>query len=298
MPIVSVGVPVYNGEPFLDETLRSLLDQDLVDIEVVVSDNGSTDRTQEICRRLAAGDPRLRYSRSEVNRGAAWNYNHVLDLAVSPLFKWAAADDICTPSFLSQCVGALKEGGDGTVIAFPQTTLIDESGREIGPLDDEDLVLTSGSAVERLDVLLRHRIEWHPVFGVMRTAVLRETRAIGSFPLADVALLAEMALRGRFRQVPGRLFLRRYHEGRSIAAGPSFLQQVAWYDPRRRSRFAMPQTRLTYELLGAVARAPLSPGDRLRGAAAVLRRWTLPHWRHIGGEAKLVLRNAGGGLGR
>jgi glycosyltransferase involved in cell wall biosynthesis len=298
VPIVSVGVPVYNGEPFLEDSLLSLLDQDLTDIEVVVSDNGSTDRTESMCRDLASRDERLRYVRSEVNRGAAWNYNRVLELARSPLFKWAAADDICAPSFLNRCVRQLDEGGDAVVIAFPQTTLIDERGRQIGPLDDEDLMLTSGDAIERLDVLLRHRVEWHPVFGVMRTAVLRETRAIGSFPLADVALLAEMALRGRFHQVPARLFLRRYHEGRSIAAGPSFLQQVAWYDPRRRSRFAMPQTRLTYELLGAVARAPLSPADRLRGAAAVLRRWTLPHWRHIGGEAKLVLRNAGGGRGR
>ena len=290
LPRVSIGVPVFNGEPYLEETLCSLLAQDLTDIEVVVSDNGSTDATEHICRSLAATDPRIRYVRSDSNHGAAWNYNHVLELARAPYFKWAAADDICRPEFLSRCVAMLDAGGPSVVIAYPQTTLVDASGAEMGPLDDDDLVLDSHKPPVRLDQLLRHRIEWHPVFGVMRTDVLRTTRAIGAFPLADVALLAEMALRGRFQQVPERLFIRRYHDERSIAAGPSFLEQVAWYDPSRRSRFAMPQTRLTYELLAAVARAPLTIRDRLRSVLGVLRRWTAPHWRHIGGEAKLVVR--------
>jgi hypothetical protein len=191
---------------------------------------------------------------------------------------------------VSRCVDLLEAGGPSLVIAYPRTTLIDESGAEIGPLDDEDLALDDGSPSRRLDQLLRHRLEWHPVFGVMRTDALRSTRAIGTFPLADVALLAEMAMRGRFQQVPDRLFLRRYHEERSIAAGPSFVQQVAWYNPGRKARFAMPQARLSFELLAAVRRAPLSTGDKARAAWAVLRRWTYPHLRHIGGEAKIAVR--------
>ena len=289
-PTVCLGVPVYNGEPYLADTLTSLLAQDFENLEVVVSDNASIDGTQDICREFSRADRRLRYTRSDVNRGAAWNYNRVLDLSNSTYFKWAAADDLCAPDLVRRCVDLLESGGPSVVIAYPRTTLIDAAGMEMGPLDDDDLVLDDPDPVVRLDQLLRHRVEWHPVFGVMRSDVLRATRAIGAFPLADVALLAEMALRGGFHQVPDRLFLRRYHDQRSIAAGPSFLEQVAWYNPRRTVRFAMPQTRLTYELLAAAARAPLTNRDRSRSMAAVVRRWTLPHWRHIGGEAKLVLR--------
>lgn len=284
-------MPVYNGEPFVAESLRSILDQDLRDIEVVVSDNASTDATEEICRSVAAEDDRVRYLRSPMNRGAAWNYNQVLAMASAPLFKWAAADDLCAPGFFSRCIELLDQGGPAVVIAYPRTMLIDAAGAHIGPLDDDDLAVSAPHAVMRLDTLLRHRVEWHPVFGVMRTDVLRSTRGVGAFPSADIALLAEMALRGGFHQVPDRLFLRRYHETRSIAAGPSFLEQIAWYDPVRRARFAMPQTRLTRELLTGVAQAPLAPVDKVRAARAVLLRWTLPHWRHIGGEAKLAVRS-------
>jgi len=166
----------------------------------------------------------------------------------------------------------------------------------VGPLDDEDLALVDDDPVRRLDQLLRHRVEWHPVFGVMRTDVLRSTRAIGAFPLADVALLAEMAMRGKIVQVPERLFLRRYHQERSSVPGPSFVEQVAWYDPGRRVTFAMPQTRLTRELIAAVLRAPLPARERGRANRVVIRRWAVPHWRHIGGEVKLALRQVTPGV--
>lgn len=289
-PLVSIGVPVFNGEPYVEHTLRTLLNQSEPRIEVVVSDNGSTDDTEQICRDAAAADPRLKYYRSDTNRGAAWNYNRVLELARAPWFKWAAADDPCEPSFVRLCLDALDEAGPGTVLAFPQTVLIDDRDVVIGPLDDSNLDLCDETPVARLDRLLRNRVEWHPVFGVVRTSVLRDTIGIGVFPLADAVVLAELCLRGRFVQVPEPLFLRRYHDERSIVAGPSFVEQVSWYDPERRARAAFPQARVSKELLLAVHRAPLTTPERAACAATVLRRWTLPHWRHIGGEAKIAAR--------
>lgn len=289
---VTIGVPVYNGERYLDRTLASLTGQDSdgVDLEIVVSDNGSTDATADICRTWAAKDERVRVVRAEQNRGAAWNYNRVLALAETPLFKWAAADDVCEPSFVRRCVDELRAGGPDAVLAYPQTILIDSADAPIGPLDDADLDLRDPSPVRRLDTLLQHRVEWHPVFGVIRTDVLRRTRGIGRYPSADVVLLAELALRGRFLQVREPLFLRRYHDERSIVAGPSFHEQVTWYDPGLRPRFVLPQARLVRELLTAVRTAPLMPRDRAAAVGAVLRRWALPHWRHIGGEVKLAGR--------
>jgi glycosyltransferase involved in cell wall biosynthesis len=264
-PRVTVGIPVYQGEAYLDETLRSLRQQDFEDFEIVISDNASTDATESICRDVAATDARVRYFRSPVNRGAAWNYNRVLELARAELFKWAAADDVCEPSFLRQCVSELDAGGPDVVLAWPLTRLIDDNGCDLGSLDDADLELLQDSAAARLGQLLHHRVEWHPVFGVIRTVPLRQTPGIGAFPCADIALLAELSLHGRFRQVPEPLFLRRYHEQRSIVAGPSFAEQVAWYDPKRKVRHVLPMAR-------AARGGAAGPRARWRGRARTVGR--------------------------
>jgi len=287
-PALSIGLPTYNGSRYLRQTLASLAAQDFDDLELIISDNGSTDDTEAICREHAQDDHRVRYERVTANRGAAWNYNKVLELARGRYFKWAADDDICEPSFLTSCVAEL-ERSPHAVLAYPQTLLIDADGETIGPLDDSDLDLRHEDAVARLSQLLRHRVEWHPIFGVIRTDALRSTRGIGPFILADAALLAELALRGRFHQVPERSFLRRYHGQRSIAANPSFEAHAAWYQPDRPDRSVWPQTRLVRELVARAMEAPLPLGGRGRAAAAVLRWWAAPNWRLIGGEAKLAV---------
>jgi glycosyltransferase involved in cell wall biosynthesis len=266
------------------------------DFELLISDNGSTDGTAEICRR-AERDRRVRVSRVATNRGAAWNYNHVLATATGAHFKWAADDDLCQPSFLSRCLEELEAHSEA-VLAWPQTTIIDGDGATIGQMDDGNLDLRGRDAADRVGALLRNRVEWHPVFGVIRIGALRQTRGIGTFVSADIAVLAELALRGQFHQVPERLFLRRYHERRSIAANPSFREHAAWYQPDRRDRPVFPEARLVRELLVRVAEAPLPVNDRAQAAVEVLRRRALPHWRHIGGEVKLAMREAVGGLRR
>jgi glycosyltransferase involved in cell wall biosynthesis len=94
-PRVSVGVPVYNGERYLQAALESLRAQDFADFEVIVSDNASQDGTRAICERFVALDPRFRYVRSESNLGAARNYNRLVDLARGELFRWNPHDDLC-----------------------------------------------------------------------------------------------------------------------------------------------------------------------------------------------------------
>lgn len=290
-PLVSVGLPTYNGARFLPEAIESLLAQELADLELVISDNGSTDRTEEIGRAAAARDRRVRYERVAENRGAAWNYNRVLALARGRYFKWAADDDVCAPQFLRACVDEL-ERSPAAVVAFPQTTIIDEAGRATGHLDDADLDLREADPVDRLVRLLRHRVEWHPVFGVIRTESLRRTRGISRLSISDAALLAELAILGEFHQVAGRMFLRRYHDARSIVANPTFEEYASWYDPNRRRRAVMPNAELVIGLLQRVAEAPLPARDKLRGSGAVLRLWAVPHWRHIGGEAKMAVRGS------
>ncbi len=94
---VSVGMPVFNGERYLEGALESLLGQTYENFELVISDNGSTDRTAAICKSYAARDERVRYLRQEKNRGASWNFNKVYLEANAPFFRWASYDDLCEP---------------------------------------------------------------------------------------------------------------------------------------------------------------------------------------------------------
>src|SRR3954453_17164832 len=101
-PYVSIGMPVYNGERFLERAIRTTLDQDFGDLELVLSNKASTDATEEICRTYAAADRRVRYHRLPQNRGAAWNFGNVL-LVANPgarYFKWSAADDEHAETYL------------------------------------------------------------------------------------------------------------------------------------------------------------------------------------------------------
>ncbi len=122
---VSLGVPVYEAERFLEETMDSLLAQTLADFEIVISDNASTDPTEEICRPYADADPRVRYVRHEDNRGASWNHTFLALEARAPYFKWAAADDVCEPTYLERCVEVL-ENDASAVLCQPKTIEIDE----------------------------------------------------------------------------------------------------------------------------------------------------------------------------
>lgn len=100
LPKVSIGMPVYNGEKFIRKTLDSLLAQTFTDFELIISDNASTDSTQEICKEYAIKDSRIRYIRQSENKGGLFNFNFVLHQACGKYFMWAAHDDFWD----SECV--------------------------------------------------------------------------------------------------------------------------------------------------------------------------------------------------
>ena len=111
-PRVSVGVPVYNAEKYLRQSLESLLAQTFEDVEIIISDNCSADATEAICREFAQRDSRIRYLRQPENLGAIANFNHVFAEARGEYFKWAAYDDLCEPTFLQRCVDVLDKNPD------------------------------------------------------------------------------------------------------------------------------------------------------------------------------------------
>lgn len=108
MPLVTIGLPVYNGMPTIGKALETLLLQDYPNLQIIISDNASTDATLAICEEFARGDSRIRIIRKQVNEGAVANFRTVLDAAEGEFFMWAAADDYWYPQFVSRLLPALR----------------------------------------------------------------------------------------------------------------------------------------------------------------------------------------------
>ena len=106
-PLVSIGLPVWNGEKYLACAITSILEQSFEDFELLIADNASTDRTAEIAREFCAKDPRVRYVRHASNIGAAGNFNYVFHETTGRYFKWAAYDDMLAPDFQNLAVAEI-----------------------------------------------------------------------------------------------------------------------------------------------------------------------------------------------
>jgi glycosyltransferase involved in cell wall biosynthesis len=206
---VTIGMPVFNGERHLRQALESILDQTYQDFELIISDNASTDRTQQICFEYEKKDDRITYHRIERNLGAAWNFNHVFKLSSSPYFKWAAHDDVVAPEFLSKCVNLLEQD-ETVVLCHSKTGRINDFGKVEGEYDCGK-VTNSPKPQKRLsDVLIRKGFPWS-IFGVFRSDALRRTHLIENYIGADWNFLAEINLVGKTAEIPEYLFFRRQH---------------------------------------------------------------------------------------
>lgn len=263
-PPLTIGMPVHNGADLMGAALDSLLAQDYVDFELIISDNGSTDATREIAEDYARRDPRVTYDRLPENRGAAVNYSRLVDLARGRWFKWASHDDLHAREYVGRCVEVL-ESDPRVVLAYCRTMLIDANGTPVRAHEDR-LHLDMEAPWRRVAALARRWGLCNPVFGVIDRARLRRTGLIRPSISSDVVLLAELAMLGRFHEVPDRAFLRRIH-ARSSRQGDLSMEEVAeWFDPQASGRVSSSPTRLVPQ----VARAAFDLAGPYQGAACSL----------------------------
>jgi len=278
---ISVGMPVYNGENYIREALDSILSQTFRDFELVISDNASTDATEEICKEYLAKDERVRYYRNSRNMGATWNNNRVFELAQGEYFKWAAHDDICASEFLEECFEALDRD-PSVVLAYPWTKNIDQNSKVTGEYDlDGKLKLASSRPPVRFRSMQR-AFMCYPIFGVIRSSVLKQTPLLGSFGHADGALLARLALMGRFYEVLKHLFLNRRHPEQSTSVCSKdgkcdFYAFLVWWDTDNAGRIVFPTWRLFGEYCKAIAETPIPLYDQAR-CYLTMASWLRTRW--------------------
>jgi glycosyltransferase involved in cell wall biosynthesis len=273
-PKISIGMPVYNGENYLRLALDSILRQDCGDFELIISDNASTDTTQDICREYVAKDPRIRYYRNETNVGASANFNGLVKLARGEYFKWAAHDDVHLPGFLGRCIEAIERAPARVVLVTPKAEAIDENGRFLYKLA-ESLDTRHAQPHRRIGDVLRN-VLWAPAqFGLFRTDALRRTRLIQPFAATDYVLLVEVALMGEIWELPEILFQRRKHPGISTTANKKPRELRAWFDPSQRGlKMAIPpRLRLALEYFHSIMRARLPVKERFLCYLTVFEAW-------------------------
>jgi len=203
-PLVSIGVPVFNGERGLGPALDSLLTQTYSNLEIIVSDNGSTDRTPDICKSYAANEPRVKWFRSEKNCGASWNFNRVFEMSGGVYFMWAAHDDYRNPSFVRACVEALERCPDA-VLCQAKTAVSIAGGNETMYVVDLDSFDGKHQLIERYRETLQ-RFPATAIYGVYRASAMRQTLMFQTEIATDIAFIQELAIYGRFIQVSEVLF--------------------------------------------------------------------------------------------
>lgn len=290
VPRLTIGLPVYNGEEYLAESLDAVLGQSYDDYELIISDNASTDGTAEICRHYEKQDPRIRYLRQPHNIGAAPNHMILIELCRTELFKWMSADDLYARDLLTRCIAALDEHPD-VVLAHSWTAAIDGTD-QITQAQPYPLTTDSPHAPERFRSLL-FGVDGHDdwdddygviraddFYGVIRTDILRQVRPHASYYYADRTYMTEIALHGPFHQIPEWLYFRRDHPDRAQHAHPTVRSRCVNLNPRRTNPILHPAPRLLAEyVLGwadIIRRAPLTPTDK-RECRRHLRHWLRTH---------------------
>lgn len=282
---VCIGIPVYNGQAYIAETLRAALGQTYPDLEVVVGDNASTDDTARICREFAERDPRVRYVRFDEHVGVAASFTRTFGLCHSEYFKWAASDDLFDATFVAKCLSVLEES-PGAVVCYTEAAVCDAQGR-IVMTDDFMLDLSVPSPSQRFRRLVfappkRHGA--HEQYGVIRADALRQAGAMSTAVYGDRVLLAQLTLLGMLVRVPEVLFFNRDHEGRSqrdgrrrarpgsiltrrLGAGP--WPPSEFWDPRRRGHIVFPEWSLAGHYALVALRSSVSVPEKIRCLLAV-----------------------------
>lgn len=227
---VSVGLPVWNGEPHISCAIESVIGQTFEKFAFVISDNNSSDRTEEICRYFAKVDNRITYIRNIENIGITANYNMAFLAAPdSDYFMWLAHDDCVDKHFLERCIERLEHCPENG-LCHTAVMMIDEFGKRLGVYGNEMRGASSPEPHRRLRCVLLEDPYCQSVFSLYRTSVLRRTNLHGRHHNSDRVLVAEMALLAPFHYLNEALFSNRIH-GKRYTSSVKAHGWSSWHDP-------------------------------------------------------------------
>ena len=203
-PKVSVGMPVYNGEKTLARAIESILKQDYTNIEIIVSDNCSTDSTPVICEHYSRVDSRIRYERLQENQGSIANFNRVFELSSGEFFMWVSHDDLHEPSFISQCLERLTKDLQAALCAPKMRGVVSYEARKTW-IGDLSSFSDKKSVVNRYLETLRH-FPAVAIYGLYRSSMIRKTAMLPRVIGSDLLFIQNLSLYGTFIECDQILF--------------------------------------------------------------------------------------------
>jgi glycosyltransferase involved in cell wall biosynthesis len=264
-PLLTIGLPVYNGMKYLPYSIDGLLAQQDIDFNLIIADNCSTDGTAEFAQDLAHVDERVQYLRRDRNVGANENHNMLARSANSKYFAWASSDDGYRSDRFSRLVTALQRDAHA-VLAY-------SSAAEMNGLSQITAVTHDPCHTGHVDPIIRFgdligmRHENYQIYGVFRTVVMQRTGLLPPIKNSDRVYIAEMALNGRFAEIREDLLLHRQHDGRLTES----VDSREWYRIQRgdNKRFVLPNVEEGLWFLRAVRRAPMSTTDKAKAIKAL-----------------------------
>jgi len=172
MAKVTIGIPVYNEEMFLRETIDSAVSQKFKDIEIIISDNASDDKSWEIIQEFACRDHRVKAIRQTENIGPVDNFKFCLEQAKTKYFVWLGAHDLFSKDYIDNAVKFLEENYE-YVMFYPKSSLVDGNEKLLGYKDSD--IDTSGLTVSKRMKKIANNLAWCTCFhGVFKIDVLRQ----------------------------------------------------------------------------------------------------------------------------
>ena len=209
--MVSIGMPVYNGEEFIRKALDSLLNQTHTNFELIISDNQSTDNTEIIVQEYAKKDNRIKYVKSETNEGAISNLNKVFSLAKYDYFMWASHDDFWSDGYIELCLEGFNYKNN-IVLSTVISSIVDphkenEIARDLG------LDTTNTNSANKF-ISYRKYLRTFPgadciFYGLYDRKVLSSVMPMQNVVASDHILLSELSLNGDFCRTPANVFFKR-----------------------------------------------------------------------------------------
>ncbi len=260
-PRLTMAMPVYNGANFIADAIESILAQTFDDLELVITDNASTDNTRDIVERYAKTDARIRYVRNTKNIGAAPNYNKGFELARGEYFKWCAHDDVISANFAELCIDVLDRD-PGVSVVHGKSVGIDEKGNFAKLNGTETPSITHDDPGERYTALLQNTPDCFPIFGIMRSSMLQRSGLQKLYYGTDRGLLAEMAILGKMPIVEDAIFYNREHVTRSVNLSTN-RERAVWHNGSAKGAGSAEFINLTSHLFEISSRHPdiVSPWD-------------------------------------
>ncbi|MDB4945213.1 MAG: glycosyl transferase, family 2 [Labilithrix sp.] len=258
-PLVSIGCAVYNGAATLERALAGLVDQDYPNLEILISDDGSTDASIQICEDLARRDPRVKFQRNPRNLGIIGNFNGLIDRATGKYFMWADQDDVRDRTFVGKAVARL-EADHEAVLCHSYT------GVFIGDPSDLKYIITlhgvrdETSPVRRYYKFLRCFSDT-TIYGLIRLDALKHTHRFRTDLGSAGILLFEQLLAGKFIEIPEVLY---WYSARGVRNRPAVAEEYARSNPGKKlPRFYFPFLVVAKHQTNDIAQSALPISEKL-----------------------------------